>query len=130
MQKLFVAVAAVFMVFVAWILYMADTNQTTVFFEWVRHTRNGDKYGHVLLFGGLTLVLILASGFRCLRAGPLSVYLGSLGMLVFVSLEELSQALFPERTLDIYDYLASVVGVVVFSLLAWLCQWLFFRRGT
>ncbi len=128
MQKFFIVVAAVFSVFVAWILYMANTNQATFFFDLVRNTRNGDKYGHVLLFGVLTLIIILASGFRQVSFGRLSLYLGSVLMLAFVSVEELSQLMFPERTLDIYDYAASVVGVVMFSLLGWVVQRLCYPR--
>ncbi len=122
MQKFFIAVAVACSAFVAWILYMANTNQATFFFDLVRNTRNGDKYGHVLLFGVLTLILILASGFRRVGFARLSFYIASLLMLAFVTAEEISQVFFPDRTVDIYDYGASVLGVLVFSLLGWCIQ--------
>jgi len=42
---------------------------------------------------------------------------GALAVLAFAILEELSQYFFPNRTLDGYDLLADVVGVILFSLI-------------
>lgn len=115
------------MCFIAWILYMADTNQATVFFDWVRRTPHGDKIGHIVLFGFLAFCLNLASTFRTINRGCFSIYQGSLVVLLFVTLEELSQAFIPQRTLDGMDYLASVMGIVLFSILTFFVKKITFK---
>ena len=78
------------------------------------------------LFGLLTLGLNLVTGGRSWRCGPLNLYWGATLVFVVAALEELSQAWFPNRTLDITDLMADVVGILVFS---WLSRALLRRVG-
>lgn len=120
MQKLIAAVTVCFALFLLWIIYLANTGQPSIFFDFVRRIPYGDKLGHVLLFGCLTLGAIITTGFRCfgLLAGRLKVYWGTAGVLVFVLVEELTQQFFPSRTMDINDLIADAIGISLFTLLA------------
>lgn len=116
MSRLLSAVVAVMMVaFVGWIIFMADTAQHTVFFDWVKATPYGDKVGHVLLFGCLVLGVNAGLAFRTFRWRNRSVYWGTALVSGFVLVEEFSQAWFPNRTLDGFDLLADTVGIAVFT---------------
>ena len=111
---------------IAWVIYLADTGQSSIFFSLVRQLPYGDKLGHFALFGLLTLGLNLVTGGRSWRCGPLNLYWGATLVFVVAALEELSQAWFPNRTLDITDLMADVVGILVFS---WLSRALLRRVG-
>ncbi|GLS84554.1 VanZ family protein [Paraferrimonas haliotis] len=118
MHKLLVAITASFFLFIIWIIYLANTGQSSVFFDLVRQIPYGDKLGHFSLFGLLTLSFNVACKFKTFVLGELKVFWGSAVVLVFVSAEELSQHFMPSRTLDIYDYAANVTGIIVFSWLS------------
>ncbi|BDY04651.1 VanZ family protein [Ferrimonas sp. YFM] len=111
---------------IAWVIYLADTGQSSIFFSLVRQLPYGDKLGHFALFGLLTLGLNLVTGGRSWCCGPLNLYWGATLVFVVAALEELSQAWFPNRTLDITDLMADVVGILVFS---WLSRALLRRVG-
>ena len=100
-----------FSLFILWIIYAADTGLDNVFFVLVDAIPYGDKLGHFFLFGILTLLLNLALRFKHLNQLPL----GSLLVFAFVILEELSQYFFPNRTLDIADIIADVLGILAFT---------------
>ncbi len=93
----------------------------------------GDKVGHFLLMGLLSLVLnwtALASSApapEAERSGvdkkPASViWAVSLSLSFFVTLEEFSQILFPRRTFSLLDLLFSLAGIVFFAWLASILQ--------
>ncbi|WP_245568344.1 VanZ family protein [Ferrimonas futtsuensis] len=103
---------------IAWVIYLANTGQSSIFFSLVRQLPYGDKLGHFTLFGLVTLGLNLMSGGRGWRCGPLKVYWGATLVFVVAALEEFSQAWFPNRTLDSTDLMADVLGILVFSLLS------------
>ncbi len=78
--------------------------------------RYGDKAGHFLLFGLLNLLVNLAA-FEQWPGVPrvgLVLKMDALQM-VLMALEELSQALFPQRTVSVWDILAGYLGVAVFT---------------
>ncbi|TKB47318.1 trypsin [Ferrimonas sediminicola] len=101
---------------IAWVIYLADTGQSSVFFQLVRALPYGDKLGHFCLYGLLTLGANLVSGGRVWRCGSLRIYWGATAVGLLASLEELSQAWFPSRTLDITDLAADLAGILLFSL--------------
>ncbi|NWK56997.1 VanZ family protein [Verrucomicrobiaceae bacterium N1E253] len=84
----------------------------------------GDKLGHVLLFGGLGFCLNLwVASVECLRGKHLLV---TVGLLLVVTLEELSQRYLVHRNFDWYDLLANLLGILLFSWLA--CRVTAWRR--
>jgi hypothetical protein len=89
---------------------------------WVYDFPNGDKVGHFVLFGGLTLLSCLA----LIRLQPLrppgQVALAVAGAITLIAtLEELSQFWVESRTPDGLDLFAGYLGIAVFG---WLAVWL------
>ena len=101
--------------FILWIIYLANTGESSVFFDLVKALPYGDKMGHLLIFGFLTLGANLSFKFQQLSVGIISVYWGTFLVIVFSLIEELSQHFIPTRTLDTLDILADVVGISVFT---------------
>ncbi len=103
--------------FVIWIIYIANTGGHSVFFDIVRTTRDGDKIGHFFLYGLLAFCLNVSWRLRTLRWHKFNLYWGTLGVSVFVVLEELSQAYIPSRTVDARDLYADAAGIFCFTVL-------------
>ena len=116
MHKLISTISVFFLGFIAWIIYLANTAQHSIFFEFVASIPYGDKLGHFCLFGLLTLGANFAFKLKSFTLLSLKIYLGSSVVFVFVLVEELSQYFIPSRTLDATDLLADIVGIITFSL--------------
>jgi len=115
MQKLFLSITFLVIAFVLWVIFMANTGQDIWLFELTRKVPFGDKLGHFLVFGSLTLMANLATRGKQMRFKLGSIYWGSLSVLIFVTLEELSQYFVATRTLDLLDYLANLLGILCFT---------------
>lgn len=102
-----------FLSFIFWIIYMANTGQTNPIFRLVQQTPYGDKFGHFTLFGLLTFAINYGLKFRNILSTPL--LLGTSLVFLFASVEELSQYYIPTRTLDLTDFIADVLGIVLFD---------------
>ncbi|ALO42743.1 VanZ family protein [Pseudoalteromonas phenolica] len=118
MHKLTITLSSCFFLFIIWIIYLANTGQQSIFFDLVRLIPYGDKVGHFGLFGMLTLLANFASKFKVFKLGKVNVFWGTAAVVVFVTLEELSQHFMPTRTLDIYDYTADMIGILLFTWLS------------
>lgn len=123
MKRPWVWIAAGFFALLVWVICLANAGADAVFFDIAKTLPMGDKVGHFVLFGGLTLAVNLAlrtRSFRIWRGSRIRVYAGTAVVGVFVVLEELSQAWFPARTLDVRDLLADGLGIACFTALtAW-----------
>lgn len=107
-----------FCAFLGWVIGLANAGKDAVFFDLAKALPWGDKVGHFFLFGLLALVMNLALGgwsFALWRRAKVRVYLGSALVLVFVAVEELSQAWFPTRSCDGWDLTADVLGIAFFT---------------
>ncbi len=118
MRTLISSLALAFFAFILWIIYQADAGASNLFLDFVRRTPYADKVGHLGLFGLLTLLVNLASACRGIRWQRLTLPYGTLAVLSFVLLEELSQYFFPSRTLDGKDLLADALGIAAFTWLS------------
>ena len=116
MDKLMKGITIVFFLFIAWIIFSADTGRSNVFFEIVNEIPYGDKFGHFFLFGLLTFLLNVALRFKRWKKLPLGTALVS----VFVTLEELSQMFFSNRTMDWADLMADGFGIFFFTYIGFL----------
>jgi VanZ family protein len=79
----------------------------------------GDKAGHFILYGVLTLLVDLS----LFRSFPFQrperiVVISGLVLALLIGLEEFSQQYFENRTFSLLDLFASYLGVIVFSWLA------------
>lgn len=111
-------IAAGFGVFLVWVIRRANAGADAVFFDLARAVPMGDKLGHFLLFGLLAWAMNLAlagRSFLLWRRPAVRMYFGTAGVLVLVTVEELSQAWFPSRTCDVRDWVADVLGIAFFT---------------
>lgn len=119
MSKLFKVIAAVSVLFVLWIIFSADLGLKNIFFDLTNAVPYGDKLGHFFLFGILTLTVNIALKYKRTKFWK-KLPLGTLLVSIFVVIEELSQAFFPNRTLDITDLIADALGILVFTYISYL----------
>ncbi|WP_168926907.1 VanZ family protein [Shewanella donghaensis] len=117
MYKYFLLMGLSFTVFIAWIIFQANTGGNNIFFDIMHGVPYGDKFGHFGLFGTLTMFAIIISRFSYFRVGRLKIYYGALVISVFVICEEVSQAFIPSRTFDLVDLVAGGIGIALFTLL-------------
>ncbi len=110
-----------FFTFIVWIIVMADSGAENMLFDLAKSVPQGDKLAHLGLYGLLTALLNIALNFRVLTIKNYAVQWGAVLVLTFALLEEMSQYFFPNRTLDIKDVIADVIGVMLFSYVS--CKW-------
>ncbi len=127
MQKLIIAFSAGFFFFLLWVIYLANTGQGHPLFKLGQSIPNGDKVGHFLLFGLLTFLANLSFQYKSFTLKKIKLYKGSVIVLIFVTLEELSQHFVASRTLDIFDYGADLIGISLATLLSWVCAKYFYK---
>lgn len=102
-----------FLSFIFWVIYSANTGQSNSIFRFIQETPYGDKLGHFSLFGLLTLAINYGLNFR--KTFIPSILIGTLAVFIFAVLEELSQYYIPTRTLDFIDFIADVLGILLFD---------------
>ena len=85
----------------------------------------GDKLGHFVVMGSVSLAVVIGLSSVVVLGRPLGV-LGTLTLvLVFVTLEEVSQMLIPGRNFSLADLFASYAGVLSLGALGGL--WVLWR---
>lgn len=122
MRKVFLVFACGFFIFILWVIYLANTGQSSVFFELVSLIPYGDKVGHFMLFGILTLATNIGLRFSTWSCGKKSIYWGATLVFIFAGVEELSQHFVSSRTLDITDFSADLAGIIAFSFFTFIIQ--------
>ena len=118
MHKLVLLLTISFFVFILWVIYMANTGQSSLFFGLVKALPYGDKIGHVFLFGFLTLGANVATKFKVVKIRNINVLLGTAVVTLFVLIEEFSQHFSATRTFDIQDLMADAVGIIIFTVIS------------
>jgi VanZ family protein len=110
--------AILFGVFIVMIIVLANLDLLDVL-GFVNRIPYGDKAGHFILYGILTLLTDLALIGSSLDKNPgLVVLRVALILALLIGLEEYSQRFFPSRTSDWVDLFFSYLGVGFFSWLA------------
>lgn len=103
--------ACVFTCFIGWIILQANQGRNTIFFELVNAIPFGDKLGHFVLFGVLSGLTIIALKGRCLSVKTIQLPLGAVIVFGLAITEELSQTFFINRTFDLLDVFADILGI-------------------
>jgi polysaccharide biosynthesis protein VpsQ len=111
--------AVLFATFIGWVIYMADTGQNSIFFELVKKTPNGDKIGHLFLFGFLAFLTNFVFRLRGMKFCNIFLPYGSILIFTLGVIEEFSQYFMPNRTLDKNDILADLIGIIIFSVISY-----------
>lgn len=111
-------ITLLFALFIILIIVLADHGQLGIL-KLVNQIPYGDKAGHFILYGILTLLINLT----LLRSLPFQspmwvTFISSLMLALLIGIEELSQQLFASRTVSFQDLFAGYLGVIFFSWLA------------
>jgi VanZ family protein len=110
--------AALFTLFIILIVAFADMGKLGILHV-INEIPFGDKAGHFILYGILTLLIDLAF----IRSRPdlnpkLLVFRIAFILALLIGIEEFSQRYFPRRTFDPVDLTFSYLGVAFFSWVA------------
>ncbi|MDL1909199.1 trypsin [Chloroflexi bacterium CFX6] len=107
--------AYLFGLFIAGIIVLADLGMLGVL-KFVNRIPFGDRIGHFVLYGILTLLIDLALLRTPHGLNPnLIVLRVALILALAIGLEEFSQRFFPNRSFDLLDLAFSYLGVIFFS---------------
>ncbi|MCT6700436.1 VanZ family protein [Rheinheimera sp. 4Y26] len=104
------------MALAGWMIYQADRGIPNVFIRFADQYVYGDKIGHAMLYGGLALLVTVATRFRQWRIGGQRLFVGVVLVLIAALLEEGSQYFLSTRNFDLWDAFADVVGVALAQL--------------
>jgi len=114
-----IKILAAFYIFIlAGIVVLADVRETQFLFRFIRRLPFGDKLGHFFLMGMFSLMVNLALSAKIVRIWKLNYLLGSLIVLMIVTVEEVSQIFVTGRTFDAGDLVADAAGVFIFGEIA------------
>ncbi len=106
------AAAILFLVFLLFVIWAADTGRMPSLFRAMYGFPNGDRVGHVVLYGILSFLLSLAfppAGRKPRLWLPVPIIL----LLLFSLAEECSQMFFSTRTADPIDLACSFAGILI-----------------
>jgi len=103
-----------FFLFILIIIYLADTADHNFAFRLIGHIPYGDKVMHALLYGVMALLLNYGLNFKSYQY-IFNLQLGAIVVLIFATIEEITQYWLPSRTFDLIDLLADCIGVILFS---------------
>lgn len=95
------------------LVFQADRGALPRWLAAIQAFPGGDKLGHFLIAGLLSLTLNLALSGRVLRLGRFSVYLGNLLVFLFMAAEEFTQLYFPARTFSWLDLSSDLLGILL-----------------
>ncbi|HAV75885.1 MAG TPA: trypsin [Anaerolineae bacterium] len=110
--------AILFGLFIFGIIVLANMGMLNIL-GFINRIPYGDKAGHFILYGILTLLIDLSLLRSVQDSSPkLVVFRAALILALLIGLEEYSQQFFPKRTADWVDLLFSYIGVGFFSLVA------------
>jgi VanZ family protein len=97
--------------FLALIVYLANQGRLYDYVPNVNDYPGADKICHFLLMGTMALLANLALGGRKIQLASKSLYLGSLIVLLLVTLEEFSQLFVSSRSFDLLDLSFDILGI-------------------
>ena len=113
-------VSIIFLIFIIIVIVLADIGGLPPLMGELYHFPYGDKTGHLILFGLLNFFLTRAflSLFLNRPRGWVAVSIG-LTLALCLAVEEWSQQFFPTRTFDLFDLLATYLGLGIGGWAAW-----------
>jgi len=109
--------ALVFFSFIIWVIIQANLGNNNIFFELIDSIPFGDKLGHFVLYGSLSIFTVIALNYHCVLIKERHIPSGAILVLVLAILEEATQLFLANRTFDMIDISADIVGIFVFTYL-------------
>lgn len=129
MSKRIKILTIVYIFILAGIIVLADLKGTRYLLNFVRFVPYGDKVGHFFLMGIFSLMLNLALNARTFRLWKIQFLLGTLIVLIVVTIEEFSQIFVRGRSFDLTDLVVDFAGIFIFGELARLICRKFFKNN-
>ena len=111
-------ITAIYILILAGIIFLADFRGTQYLLNFVGNIPYGDKIGHLGLMGTFALLVNLVLQAKNFQVWKLRYLLGSLIVMLIVTLEEFSQIFIRGRTFDLYDLLFDYLGIFIFGEIA------------
>ena len=115
--------AAAFFIFLFFSIVSLNIGTQFRLLQAVRTFPMADKFAHITMYGMLALLVNMAWNYayvdlstRWLRGQYFQ--LGSFAVLFLSLFEEFSQQFFPTRTIDAWDAMANLVGVILFTIIS------------
>lgn len=108
--------------FLYWIISAANTKTNNGLLSFSGGVPYGDKIGHFLVMGLLSLLVNLLLNSRRQSIGKRKFLLGSLIVAGIVTAEEFTQIFIPSRTFSPFDLVADYAGILFFGRLAFWCS--------
>ncbi len=102
-----------FALFVVGVVLLANQGMVYQVFPFVQELPGKDKTGHFFLMGTLAFLTNLSMRGRCLRVSVIRIHVGSLLIMVLVTMEEFSQLFFKARGFDPWDLLSDFLGIFI-----------------
>ena len=100
------------------LILIAVADRGALAIRWLAHLPAGDKLGHFVLFGLMSLLANAALGDARLRWRAFCARKGSMVVGAAVILEEVSQLWLSHRAFELADLAADCAGIWIFGLLA------------
>ena len=122
-----VAVSVLFVIFLAYVIYSSDHATLPLFLRQLYRFPGGDKVGHVVLLAILSFIANYFLYPRHITVLEKPIFIGSLIVCLFITLEEISQIYIPSRTFDLLDLFCSYLGIVAGDLGVRYRLWRVFR---
>ena len=119
----------IYLLIVAGIIVVADIKSTSYLLSFVGNIPYGDKIGHFVLFGVLAFLVNFAFGMRNLSFGRFEYLLGSLIVIIGITVEELTQIFMRGRTFSWLDLFCGYAGILVFGEIARIIYRRFFSNN-
>lgn len=111
-------VALLFLLFLAFIVFLADRGLAANYFALVHVIPGADKLGHFVLMGTLSFLVNMGLEARQWSLAGRQVLRGSLLVALLVTAEELTQLVLPTRSFSLLDLLSDYLGIWLFGRLA------------
>lgn len=112
------AMAVAWVLMCGFIIYLADHGLLRPIYKFIGVYPGSDKIGHFVLIGASAGLLNLALGLHTVRWLGRDWLLGSVIIVVFCTLEEISQHWLPARSFDLLDLAGDYAGIFCFGWLA------------
>jgi len=102
-----------FIILIAYIIYSANRGSLPLLFRQLIMFPGGDKVAHIVLLGILSLFVNYFLYPRHICILGKSIFTGTLTVLCFITLEEISQLFIPMRAFDLLDLICSYLGILL-----------------
>ncbi len=106
--------ALLLLCFIGWIIIQANHGNSSIFFELVNLIPYGDKLGHFMLYGTLSIFSTIAFNYKYWLVSYYRLPIGAIIVLLLAIAEEISQIFLSNRTFDMVDISADIAGIFIF----------------